>query len=194
MIVSQLDRPEEIVPNLTFNVIDVETANADPSSICQVGIVSVWHGIIQANLSVLVNPESKFNDFNVHLHGIGQDTVSATETFPQLEPRLRCMLEGTVLVSHTGFDRVALDGVTARYGFAPFRVTWLDSAVIARRAWPHRYNRRRGWALARVAADLGIAFRHHDALEDARAAGEIVLRACHHTGLDIDGWLEKGWR
>ena len=28
---------EEFVANLTFNVIDVETANADPSGICQVG-------------------------------------------------------------------------------------------------------------------------------------------------------------
>ena len=71
-------------------------------------------------------------------------------------------------------------------GIDQIRATWLDSAAIARRAWLGRY-RRRGWGLAGVAGDLGIAFRHHDALEDARAAGEIVLRACRHTGLDIDG-------
>ena len=180
--------------NLTFNAIDVETANADPSSICQVGIVSIREGTIKGQLSVLVNPEGPFNDFNVRLHGIGQDTVRDVETLPQLEPRLRRILEGTVLVSHTSFDRTALDGAMARYGLAPIRVTWLDSALIARRAWPQKYNRRRGWGLAAIAADLGIAFRHHDALEDARAAGEIVLYACHHTGLDIDGWPSESRR
>ena len=65
---------------------------------------------------------------------------------------------------------------------------WLDSAKIARRAWPERYGRS-GYNLANVAADLGISFKHHDALEDARAAAEIVLYACQCTGLEIDGCL-----
>ena len=78
-----------------------------------------------------------------------------------------------------------------RYGLRPLRVRWLDSGQIARRAWPERY-RRRGWNLANVAVDLGISFRHHDAVEDARAAAEIVLMACLHTGMDIEDWLGLG--
>ena len=93
-------------------------------------------------------------------------------------------------MSHTSFDRVALDGAARKYGLRPLRTQWLDSAKIARRAWPERYGRS-GYNLANVAADLGISFKHHDALEDARAAAEIVLYACQCTGLDIDGWLEQ---
>ena len=178
--------------NLTFNAIDVETANSDPSSICQIGIVSFGSGIIKKQLSLLVNPEGPFNDFNVRLHGIDQDAVRGSKTLPSLEARLRRLLEGRVLVSHTSFDRRAMDGAMERYGLSPLRARWLDSAMVARRAWPHRYNRRRGWGLAAIAGDLGITFRHHDAVEDARAAGEIVLQACRHTGLDIDGWLTRG--
>ncbi len=177
--------------NLNFNAIDVETANSDPSSICQIGIVSVRGGVIKEQLSVLVNPEAPFNEFNVRLHGIDHETVASSEVLPRLESLLRRWMEGTVLVSHTGFDRRAMDGAMERYGLRPIRARWLDSAMIARRAWPHKYNRRRGWGLASIAGDLGINFRHHDALEDARAAGEIVLKACHHTGLDIDGWLKR---
>lgn len=175
--------------NLTFNAIDVETANSDPSSICQIGIVSVWHGIIKGQMSFLVDPEAHFNDFNMRLHGIGPDTVRVEETLPQLDPGLRRILEGTVLVSHTSFDRVAMDRAMERYGLRPLRVRWLDSAMVARRAWPQKY--RHHWNLAAIAGDLGIPFRHHDAAEDARAAGEIVLRASLHTGLDIDGWLRR---
>ncbi len=181
---------KEGMGNLTFNAIDVETANADPSSICQVGIVRIRAGAIKEQLSFLVNPEQRFNPVNVGIHGIDDNAVKDSATLPQVAARLRRMLEGKVLVSHTAFDRAALDGAMDRYGLQTIRATWLDSAMIARRAWPERYGRR-GWNLARVAGDLGIAFRHHDALEDARAAGEIVLRACQHTGLDIDGWLER---
>ena len=173
--------------NLTFNAIDVETANSDPSSICQIGIVCVRDGIIKEQLSLLVNPETEFSVFNIRLHGIGPDTVKDSETLPQIDASLRSMLEEKALVSHTSYDRTALDGAMGRYGLDPLRTKWIDSARVARRAWPHRYRQR--WNLAMIAGDLGIEFRHHDAVEDARAAGEIVLRACEHTGLDIDGWL-----
>ena len=46
--------------NLTFNAIDVETANERPASICQIGIVQVRAGRIGESLSVLVNPEEHF--------------------------------------------------------------------------------------------------------------------------------------
>ena len=176
--------------NLTFNAIDVETANADPSSICQIGMVQVRAGEITGHLSVLLNPEEGFDSFNVRLHGIDADTVKGCDTLPDVDAKLRRLSEGMPLVSHTSFDRAALDGAMRKYGLGPIRTTWLDSAMIARRAWPERY-RRRGWNLARVAGDLGISFQHHDAAEDARAAAEIVLSACRHTGLDIDGWLQS---
>ena len=175
--------------NLTFNAIDVETANSDPSCICQIGIVHVRDGVIKDQLSVLVNPEAQFNDFNIRLHGIDRSVVKDSEALPGLEARLRQLLEGTVLVSHTSFDRRAMDAAMERYGLRSLRANWLDSATIARRAWPQRYKRR--WNLAAIAGDLGIVFRHHDAAEDARAAGEIVLYAYRHTGIDIDGWLNR---
>ena len=175
--------------NLTFNAIDVETANADPSSICQIGIVHVCDGEIQDRLSILVNPEGRFNLFNVRLHGIDEDAVKDSVTLPEVYGELCRRIGGKVLVSHTGFDRVALEEATSKYRLERIRATWLDSAMIARHAWPGKY-RLRGWGLASIAGDLGITFNHHSAVEDARAAGEIVLYACRHTGLDIDGWLD----
>ena len=173
--------------NLTFNAIDVETANADPSSICQIGIVQVRAGRIAKCVSTLVNPEMAFNCFNVSLHGISEHTVRHSETLLQIHQKMRSLLGGTVVISHTSFDKMALNRAMEKNGLASLEATWLDSAMIARRAWPKRY--RRGWSLAKIAGDLGISFRHHDAVEDARAAGEIVLHACRQTGLDIDGWV-----
>ena len=176
--------------NLTFNAIDVETANSDRSTICQIGIVHVRNGVIKQQVSLLVDPEAQFSGFNVGIHGIDQDTVKDSLTLPRLAPELRRLLDGTVLVSHTSFDRGALDGAMARYRLEPIRAAWLDSSLIARRTWPEKFGRK--WNLALISGTLGIKFQHHDAAEDARAAGEIVLRACQHTGLDIDSWLNRG--
>ena len=100
--------------DLTFNAIDVETANADPASICQIGIVHVCAGEIRDQWSTLLNPEVQFNALNVALHGISAETVRSSPTLPEIRKELHRLLTGMVLVSHTGFDRAALDGAMAK--------------------------------------------------------------------------------
>ena len=174
--------------NLTFTAIDVETANHSRSSICQIGIVHVHDGEVQDEVSILVNPEEVFHPINVEIHGIDEEAVKGSETLPRMYDELSSRLDKTVLVSHSGFDRDALDKAANKYGLQPIQATWLDSSIIARHAWP-KY--RSGWRLERIADDLDITFKHHDAGEDARAVAEIVLRACEHTGIDIYGWIES---
>ena len=174
--------------NLKFTAIDVETANQSRSSICQVGIVDVYKGEVQDSVCFEVNPEEKFSSFNVGIHGIDEEAVKDSKTLPQIYDELSRRIGGTVLVSHSGFDRDALDKAANKYGLQPIQATWLDSSIIARHAWP-KYKS--GWRLKRIADDLDITFKHHDAGEDARVAAEIVLRACEHTGVDIYGWIES---
>ena len=175
---------------LTFNSIDVETANVDRASICQIGIVHVREGEIEDRWQTLVNPEAWFDPWNVSIHGIDEMDVADSPTLPEVRDELRARLRRSVLVSHTSFDRVAFERAMTRYDLEQLQVTWLDSAKIARRAWPERYGRR-GYGLKNIAKDLDISFRHHDALEDARAAAELVLRACAETEVDIEDWLRR---
>ena len=175
---------------LTFNAIDVETANANRASICQIGIVSVREGEIAEYWQSLVDPEDWFDPFNVHIHGIGRNDVKGCPTLPQVHDELRRRLQRSVLVSHTPFDRVALERAMDRYGLAQLQAKWLDSARIVRRAWPDLFGRR-GWGLKNVARELNISFKHHNALEDARAAAEIVLRACQERGTNVEEWLRR---
>ena len=176
--------------NLTFNAIDVETANADRASICQIGIVHVREGEIGDEWSTLVDPEDWFDPWNVSIHRIDARAVRTSPTLPHLRDELRRRLRGSVLVSHTAFDRTAFERAMNRYGLEQLQVTWLDSSRVVRRAWPDRYASG-GWGLESVARDLGIVFTHHDALQDARAAATILCRAAAETSLDIQQWLER---
>ncbi len=174
---------------MNFVAIDVETANPDQASICQIGVVVFDDGVVTSVWERVINPEDDFDGFNVSIHGISEADVVDAPTFPDIVAELQGFLSEKIVVSHTAFDRVALNRVTAKYSLPEISCIWLDSAKIVRRAWP-KYAQR-GYGLKNVATSLGFVFDHHVAKEDARAAGEIVLRAIAETGIDITEWLER---
>jgi DNA polymerase III subunit epsilon len=174
---------------MDFVVIDVETANANLSSICQVGIASFRDGELADAWKTLINPKDYFSRANVSIHGIDEYMVEGAptwrEAFPQINPRL----QNKIVVSHTSFDRVALARACDRSGISECKYTWLDSARVVRMAWPQ--FSRSGYGLSNMAAHFGIEYQAHDALEDARCAGLLVLRAIAETGLTAEEWLTR---
>ncbi len=173
-----------------FTVIDVETANSDFASICQVGIVTFDDGKVVDEWQSLVNPEDYFDSVNVSIHGIGKETVASAPTFPQLHESLIARLQNRVVVCHTAFDRVSLGRACERYALASPEVTWLDSARVARRAWPERCGKA-GYGLGPLAQMLSLSFTAHVAIEDAKTAGRIVVQAIADSGLSLTDWLER---
>jgi len=159
------------------------------ASICQVGLVKCENRILTDAWKTYVDPEDYFDPINVSIHGIDESTVKEAPTFPELADTLFSFLENRVAVCHTHFDRVALYQVSERYGIAAPEIIWLDSARVARRTWKECTHR--GYGLRDVCRMLRYEFRHHDALEDAKAAAHILLSAAEETGLDIDGWLSR---
>ena len=103
----------------TFSAIDVETANADPASICQIGIVHVRAGTIRAQWQSLVNPETQFHSSNFAIHGINEETVRCRPKLPDVYEEIAAQIEGAILVSHTSYDRIALDGPMRKYRLPP---------------------------------------------------------------------------
>jgi len=93
---------------MNFVAIDVETANADMASICQIGLVKCENGILSDEWKTYVDPEDYFDGINVSIHGIDESVVKGAPKFPELADTLRSYLEGTVVICHTHFDRVAM--------------------------------------------------------------------------------------
>lgn len=168
-----------------FRALDVETANADRASICQIGIVDVCDGQVIRQWQTLLDPEDWFDPFNTDIHGIDADAVLEAPIFPEIYETLSDRLNDCIVVSHTAFDRSAISRAMERYGLALPSIRWLDSARIVRRAWSEKYGKR-GYGLQNVATDLGIRYEPHNALEDARAAAEVVVHACAETGIGIE--------
>ena len=168
-----------------FVVIDVETACARVSSICQVGIVGFKGGREVFEYETLVDPRDEFHLFNTRIHGIAAEHVVGQPTFADIHPIVARHLSGRTTVAHSHFDKGALAAACNVHDRAIIETTWLDSVRVAKRAWPELENHRLG-LLARY---LGLVHKHHDALSDARAAGWVIVKAIEHTGLSLEDWL-----
>jgi DNA polymerase-3 subunit epsilon len=174
---------------MEFVAIDVETANADMASICQIGLAKYKDGVLQKEWSSLVNPEDYFSFINIGIHGITQQNVANSPTLPDVYDQIYEFMSDEICVCHTHFDRVSLFRALEKYSLEHINITWLDSARVARRTWEECAWS--GYSLANVCKIIGYEFEHHDALEDAKAAGQVILAALKITGMDIESWLNR---
>lgn len=174
---------------MNFIAIDLETANADMGSICQIGIAVFSGGLLVGEWSTLVNPETYFDDINISIHGIEPHMVAGQPTLPAVAEKVRSLMLNTASVCHTHFDRVALQRAFDKYQLQPVATKWLDSARVSRRTWKDLAWS--GYGLKNVCDKIGYQFKHHDALEDAKAAGYVLLAALKESEMDIDAWMHR---
>lgn len=174
---------------MKFTVIDVETANADMGSICQIGLAQYKDGLVSKEWSSLINPKDHFDRINTSIHGITEENVNNAPTFDGVFDVISDYMNSNICVCHTHFDRVSISKALKKNGLVLENVKWLDSAKVTRRTWPELAYR--GYGLANVCKVIGYEFQHHDALEDAKASGQIILEAIKKTDYTIDEWLSK---
>ena len=174
---------------MDFVAIDVETANANMASICQIGLAAFQDGALVGEWKSYIDPEDYFDAVNISIHGITEDTVQGQPTLPQIVDEVLLQLDDQVVVSHTHFDRVAVQQAFGRYALRTPGCTWLDSARVARRTWSD--CSKKGYGLHNLCQIIGYEFEHHDALEDAKAAGHIMLAAIEMSGLSVSDWLSR---
>ncbi|MGO3931803.1 exonuclease domain-containing protein [Rhodopseudomonas pseudopalustris] len=173
-----------------FIALDVETANADFGSICSIGLVHFRAGEVFKSLTILVDPEDDFDPVNIGIHGIRPEDVAGKPTMARVFPVISTALQDTAIVHHSPFDRTALARAAGKYGTGGLPCTWLDSLQVARRTWTGLRDDG-GYGLANLARAFGIHFKHHDAAEDARAAGLVLLRAISEGGVTLQQWVDE---
>ena len=128
-----------------------------------------------------MDPGVAFEAFNTRLHGIDAAAVRGMPSFAAVLEEIRPLLERHTIIQHSNFDRGAIGAACRESGAPAPDWTWVDSVRIARAAWPELTGNG-GHGLASLKSHLSLSFQHHDAVEDARAAALVVLRAEAHTG------------
>lgn len=176
----------------TFVAVDVETANPNMDSICQIGLVKFEDGRETLSESWLINPNTWFDPINVSIHGIDHHHVKDAPRFCDVYANLFNILSGQIVVSHTHFDRVAIHRASEKISTPLLECSWVDSARVARRTWESFSQR--GYGLANLAQHFGFVFEHHNANDDARISGRIMLKAIEASGVSVSDWVVKASR
>ncbi len=174
---------------MRFIAIDVETANADMASICSIGVAAFENGKLASEWYSLIDPNDYFDPINVAVHGIRDSDVQGAPTFKDVAAEIDKWLVQQVVVTHSHFDRIAMHQAAGRWALPALACTWLDSARVARRTWAE--CAKSGYGLANVCNMIGYTFDHHNALEDAKASGHVLLAAMQESGLDLDAMLKR---
>ncbi len=112
------------------------------------------------------------------IHGLTWDDVCHAPTFEAVWPEILRFTEGlSDFVAHNAsFDRKVLEACCKSYNLEPLSSRFHCSVQIARKAFGIYPTK-----LSNVCKVLGIDLNHHEALSDARACAQIVIRAREKT-------------
>lgn len=157
----------------SFLAIDFETANYASNSACAIGLVRVVDGIIVTKSHHLIKPPSPEFTFT-HIHGIRWHDVSNSLSFANLWPEIMPLFDGIdFLCAHNAsFDRKVLQSTAETFGLQLPNLDWVCTVQVARRAFKIYPT-----TLPHVCSKLNISLKHHEALSDAEACAQIVIKA-----------------
>lgn len=153
---------------LNFTAIDFETMTPERTSACSIGLARVENGVITEKYYTLIKPipDNRTND-NSKVNGITPDMVKDAPTFKEAWTKLQPFLDHRVLAAHKAdFDADVLTKVCEYYGIECSVPYFIDSYDITKEP------------LDMACMTMGIPLdSHHDALCDAVACAEIILKA-----------------
>ena len=170
--------------------IDFETATASRDSACSLGLVHVINGQIAEKKQWLIQPpHNDYNSFNTEIHGITPEMTENSPTFGELWNNISQYFSGKTLVAHNASFDMSVLRATLNYYNIPFPCfDYFCTLVMARAALPKRIT----YSLDSLCDEFGIAFKHHDATEDAYASFELYKRIFQISEQEkIDDFLEK---
>ena len=166
---------------MRYIVIDTETPNNDNDRMSAIGVTVVEDGKITDDFYTLVDPEVRFDDFNIAFTGITPEAVVGAPTFAELWQTLCPMIGDSVIVAHNApFDMAVLAKCLRAYG-----IKWKEKTLYACTvrmscdALPDLPDHK----LDTVADYLAVDLMHHNAGSDSRACAEILVYCLSH-GVD----------
>ncbi len=169
-----------------FVALDLETTGLEEDcEIIEIGLACFEAGQVVSRLSTLVKPRQAVPPRILHLTGIDPRKLKKAPPLDEVLDGALELIGSSPLVAHNlDFDQGVLSRNAARVG-RPWRpaVPGYDTVPLARVLLPMNPSHR----LSEVAAALDVPLLNaHRALDDAEAAGEILVRLVSlGTGLDL---------
>lgn len=155
-----------------FAAIDLETSHTDRDSVCAMGVACFAGEELIGQRKWLIRPPSRDQWMFAALHGIEREHVADAPWWAIAWHEACEMIRGAkyLVAYNVPFERSAVAASCKRSRIVTPGWPWRDALTVARQRLPHLANHQ----LPTVAAALSVPLEHHhDALEDAVAAGRV---------------------
>lgn len=127
-----------------YTVFDIETPNKENTSISSISIVNVKDGNIVLQKEYLVNPEEKFDDFNIVLTGITPEKVKEAPTFDKVWEEIKQFFTNGIVIGHNinSFDLKIVCNTLNRYNIDIPDIYFIDTLYASKKAFSGLENYR----------------------------------------------------
>ncbi|MDR0447676.1 MAG: 3'-5' exonuclease [Treponema sp.] len=167
---------------MDFIALDFETACYKQESACSVGLLKYLDGKEADSFYSLIRPPRLYirPDFT-EIHGLTVNDVRDAPNFAQLWEDIYAFIGCLPLAAHNAmFDMGVLKAVLDKYAIPVPPIHYFCTLALARKTWP----RLKSHALTALAKHFGIVYKAHNALDDARTCGKLVLMSAQQC---VDG-------
>jgi len=185
--------PDELLTNLSYVVVDVETTGGRPYAgdrVTEIAAVAVRNGEIAEVYETLVNPQRAIPPMITAITNITWEMVRDQPTFREICPDVVTALRGNIFVAHNvTFDWKFVTHEISRASGEQLDGRRLCTVRLARRLLPQLPRRSLDWVARHYGVDIPRAVRH-------RAAGDAIATAHVLLGLLRDA-ADRGvttWR
>ncbi len=163
---------------MDYLVLDVETPNSKNDSICSIGVQLLTDDTVTDEWYTLVDPEDRFDDFNVSIHRITPDMVVGAPKFEEIWGRIRGYCDTRIFVAHNArFDLTVIAKALISRGLSLPQIRYICTVDLGRRIHYNFANVKGDLVLSNFSRHLGVELtEHHNALYDTRACSGIFLR------------------
>lgn len=183
--------------SLDFVAVDFETANSNRASICQFGAVKIVDGRQVNEFNRLVKPHDRLKQFekarHTELHHITLDDVLEAPEWPEVLGEFESyFVDDLPLVAHRAYtaDASMMNRACMLYGIPTLANPWIDTWTLSSVLLPNLPDHTYKTLCRHFGIDMGT---HHQGLDDARGAAQILINLAKMVNADDLSELEYAW-
>jgi DNA polymerase-3 subunit epsilon len=159
---------------MRYVALDFETLEHWRASVISIGCVVFEDGRITDEFYSLVCPPTKLEEYHcVMTHGLHYKDVKDSPTFPEVWKRIDEMIGDSPIIAHNvAFEKSCINACNEEFG-TNNKYIYIDTLKLSRKY----LNNLRNHKLDSICRHLGVRLKnHHNALDDARACGEVYTK------------------
>lgn len=154
----------------SYVALDFEAANNFRRSVCSIGLAKFIDGELTDTYYTLINPQEEFGWRQKQIHGITQEDVRHSPTFPEIYDTILTFIGDFPIVAHNvTFDLACFRKVCEKYDLQFLQNSWHCTYRMSKVVVPSEIN----YGLEWLSYKFGIELNHHNALSDAIACGKL---------------------